>query len=153
MAGWKKVQDGVTPGWYVDVTTSAGDTADVSTPIIDWIPSDKTFTVIYNTKAIATNSQNCDVAIDGAIDKDDTFVEVKADLIANQAGSATAAASYVPATTGVGMPLYKVRLDPDGDLNGAVVRVAIVALGLSAADASSMGSEGADIGGIGKDPS
>ena len=153
MSGWKKVQDGVTPAWYVDITTAAGGSTDVSSPVIDWIPSDKTFTVIYNTKAVATNSQDCDVAIDGAIDKNDTFVEIKPDLIADQAGSATAAASYVPATTGVGMPLYKVRLDPDGDLNGAVVRVAVVVLGLSAADASSMGSNGADIGGIGPDPS
>jgi hypothetical protein len=151
--GWKKISDGVTPGWYEDITTTAGGTDDVSSSIIDFLPSDMTFTVLYNTAAVATNSQNCDVAIDGAIDKDDTFVEVKADLIANQAGSATAAASYVPATTGVGMPLYKVRLDPDGDLNGAVVRVAIIPVGMSAADSSGMGTAGVDIGGIGADPS
>ena len=148
---FKKVTDGVTPAWYEDITTSAGDTADVSSSVIDFLPSGTTFTVVYNTKAVATNSQNCDVAIDGAIDKDDTFVEIKADLIANQAGAATAAASYVPATTGVGMPLYKVRLDPDGDLNGTVVRIAIIPVGMNAADSSGLGA--GDIGGIGADPS
>jgi hypothetical protein len=51
------------------------------------------------------------------------------------------------------MPLYKVRLDPDGDLNGAVVRVAIIPVGMSAADSSGMGTAGVDIGGIGADPS
>ena len=149
--GWKKLQDGVTPGWYEDITVAAA--ADVSSSVIDFLPSDTTFTVVYNTAAVATNSQACDVAIDGAVVKDDTFVEVKADLIANQAGSATADASYVPATTGVGMPLYKVRLDPDGDLDDAVVRVAIVPVGMNAADASGMGTDGADIGGVGADPS
>lgn len=149
--GWKKLQDGVTPGWYEDITVAAA--ADVSSSVIDFLPSDTTFTVVYNTKAVATNSQACDVAIDGAVDKDDTFVEIKADLIANQAGSAIAAASYVPATTGVGMPLYKVRLDPDGDLSGAVIRVAIIPVGMNAADASGMGTDGADIGGVGADPS
>ena len=149
--GWKKLQDGVTPGWYEDITVAAS--ADVSSSVIDFLPSDTTFTVVYNTKAVATNSQNCDIAIDGAVDKDDTFVEIKADLIANQAGSAIAAASYVPATTGVGMPLYKVRLDPDGDLSGAVIRVAIIPVGMNAADASGMGTDGADIGGVGADPS
>ena len=151
--GWKKTSDGVTPAWYEDITTEAGGTTDKSSSVIDFLPSDTTFTVVYNTAAVATNSQNCDVAIDGAIDKDDTFVEIKADLIANQAGSATAAASYVPATTGVGMPLYKVRLDPDGDLNGTVVRIAIVPVGLNSADSSGMGTDNADIGGVGADPS
>ena len=149
---WNKTSDGVTPVWYEDITTAAGGTGDVSSSVIDFLPSDMTFTVVYNTAAVATNSQACDVAIDGAIDKDDTFVEIKADLIANQAGSATAAASYVPATTGVGMPLYKVRLDPDGDLNGTVVRVAIVPVGMNAADSSGM-APGDFTSGIGKDPS
>ena len=148
---WAKTSDGVTPVWYEDITVAAD--ADVSSSVIDFLPSDTTFTVVYNTKAVATNSQNCDIAIDGAIDKDDTFVEIKADLIANQAGGAVNAASYIPATTGVGMPLYKVRLDPDGNLNGAVIRVAIVPVGLSAADSSGLGPDGANIGGIGKDPS
>jgi hypothetical protein len=149
---WNKTSDGVTPVWYEDITTAAGGTGDVSSSIIDFLPSDMTFTVVYNTAAVATNSQACDVAIDGAIDKDDTFAEIKADLIANQAGSATVAASYVPATTGVGMPLYKVRLDPDGDLNGAVVRVAIVPVGMNAADSSGM-APGDFAGSLGKDPS
>jgi len=151
--GWKKIQDGVTPGWYEDVTATAGGTTDTSSSIVDFIPAGTTFTVVYNTKAVATNSQNCDVAVDGAVDKGDTFAEVKADLIANQAGAATVAAAYVPATTGPGMPLYKVRLDPDGDLDGAVIRIAIVPSGMNAADTSGMGSDEADIGGIGKDPS
>ena len=70
MAGWKKVQDGVTPGWYVDVTTAAGGTGDVSTPIIDWIPSDKTFTVIYNTKAVATNTnKRMNQSMNGRVNK------------------------------------------------------------------------------------
>tara|TARA_R100000278_G_C5437452_1_gene152455 strand:+ start:451 stop:909 length:459 start_codon:yes stop_codon:yes gene_type:complete len=151
--GWKKLQDGVTPGWYEDITTEAGGTTDKSSSIIDFIPSGTTFTVVYNTEAVATNSQNMDVAIDGATDKAGTFSEIKADLIANQAGSAVAAASYVPATTGVGMPLYKVRLDPDGDANGAVVRIAVIPLAMNAADASGMGTDGVDIGGVGADPS
>ena len=146
---WKKVNDGVTPAWYEDVTFAAA--VDVSSSVIDFLPSGTTFTVVYNTGAVATNGAACDVAIDGAIDKDDTFVEIKADLIANTSSATTAAASYIPATTGVGMPLYKVRLDPDADCGTGSVRIAVIPVSLNAADSSSMGP--GDFGGIGKDPS
>ena len=37
--GWKKIQDGVTPGWYEDITATAGGTDDTSSSIIDFIPA------------------------------------------------------------------------------------------------------------------
>ena len=151
--GWNKLKDGVTPGWYTDLTHTAGGTVDVDSPVIDFLPSGTTFTVMYNTEAATTNSQTADVDILAASSIEGTYTVAKADLIANGAQSVMTAASYIPGTTGVGSNVYKVRIDPDGDLDGAVVRVAVVPVGMNAADSSAMGTAGVDIGGIGKDPS
>jgi hypothetical protein len=153
--GWKKLKDGVSPGWYEDLTHTAGGTVDVDSSAIDFLPSGTTFTVMYNTEAVATNSQTADVDILAASATDGTYSVVKADLIANGAGSVMTADDYIPGTTGAGSNVYKVRIDPDGDLDGAKVRVAIVASvgtgGMSKADGSGMPQS--DIGGLGADPS
>jgi len=150
---WKKLQDGVTPGWYSDLTHTAGGTVDVDSAAIDFLPSGTTFTVMYNTEAVTTNSQTADVDILVASATGGTYTVAKADLIANGAQSVMTAAAYVPGTTGAGSNVYKVRIDPDGDLDGAVVRVAIVPTidGMSKTDASGMPQS--DIGGVGADPS
>ena len=150
---WKKLKDGVTPGWYADLTHTAGGTVDVDSEAIDFLPSGTTFTVMYNTEAVATNSQTADVDILVASATDGTYTVAKADLIANGAGSVMTSAAYVPGTTGEGSNVYKVRFDPDGDLDGAVVRVAVVPTidNMSNSDASGMPQS--DIGGIGADPS
>ncbi len=150
---WKKLKDGVTPGWYADLTHTAGGTVDVDSEAIDFLPSGTTFTVMYNTEAVATNSQTADVDILVASATDGTYTVAKADLIANGAGSVMTSAAYVPGTTGEGSNVYKVRIDPDGDLDGAVVRVAVVPTidNMSNSDASGMPQS--DIGGIGADPS
>jgi len=150
---WKKLQDGVTPGWYSDLTHTAGGTVNVDSAAIDFLPSGTTFTVMYNTEAVTTNSQTADVDILVASATDGTYTVAKADLIPNGAQSVMTAAAYVPGTTGAGSNVYKVRIDPDGDLDGAVVRVAIVPTidGMSKTDASGMPQS--DIGGVGADPS
>ena len=150
---WKKLKDGVTPGWYEDLTHTAGGTVDVDSSAIDFLPSGTTFTVMYNTEAATTNSQTADVDILAASATDGTYTVAKADLIANGAQSVMTAATYIPGTTGAGSNVYKVRIDPDGDLDGAVVRVAVVPTidNMSNADASGMPQS--DIGGIGADPS
>ena len=150
---WKKLKDGVTPGWYEDLTHTAGGTVDVDSSAIDFLPSGTTFTVMYNTEAVTTNSQTADVDILVASATDGTYTVAKADLIANGAQSVMTAAPYVPGTTGEGSNVYKVRIDPDGDLDGAVVRVAVIPSidGMTKTDASGMPQS--DIGGVGADPS
>ena len=150
---WKKLKDGVTAGWYEDLTHTAGGTTDMDSSAIDFIPSGTTFTIFYNTEAVATNSQTADVDVLVSSSKDGTYVVADADTISNGAESVVTAASYIPGTTGVGSNVYKVRIDPDGDLDGAKVRIAIVPSidNMVNADASELGA--GDIGGIGADPS
>jgi len=106
-----------------ETLTLAGDASDVDSAVLDFLKTDRPFTIYVVNEEGSPLTATLDVDLLASDDENGTYGVLLADVVADFDDGA-AAAVVDPKTGGIA-PYYKIRLDPDGSMSSENVTVAV----------------------------